>query len=205
MLLKTTTLIAAALAVCHFASASEVPSDLYYEVPAPFSESTAWELRAGSGFDFSNPYLGIHSFRATGYRILSPLFAVGIEGTLYSSRERDAAKTLETNLRPYGYETRALAPQWSGVGVLRVTPLSGLVKVFQRQVWSVEIGLLLRGGAIRYQDQTVGPLIGTGLEVALGIAKDFGLAAGLVWDGDSVPGRAWQSRVGFHLAPVVRF
>lgn len=200
-----TTLQGAVAGVCLFARALSAQPELFYEVPAPYSEDASWETRLDAGYDFSNPYLNVYAFRVGGYRILSPIFAAGLEGTLFTTTNKPATKTLEDTLRPYGYETQALAPQWSTAAVLRVTPLSGLLNVFRRQAWSAEISLLLRAGAIQYQQVGTAPLFGTGLEVSLGVAKNVGVHADINWDADALPSRDWQSRVGFRVGPVVRF
>lgn len=186
--------------------AAPSPEELiYYETDSSFSTDSPWELRATQGIDFSNPYAFLFATGLGASYSLDKTVSLGVEGSAYFAQQRASTAVLEDVLNRYGYRSDTVYPEYSAVGVIRLTPISGLVNFLSRSVLVADISLLLRGGLVNYRTLGLAPVIGTGLEVHLGISSHFGIAGSLLWDAQQPPGYRWESRVGFRLAPTWRF
>lgn len=186
-------------------SHAEQGPPLHYVLENSFFQPRYFENSLSGGYDFSNPYLGIYS--VTLQCLWAPInyFAVGVGFSRYQSKEKDAAATLRNEVDPIGYKLYALAPTHSVVGVVKITPLSGMLNVFSLHVWMAEISFLIRAGILDYDGLPEAPLIGTGLDIGLYFSLNWAMSIALLWDGDKPQDREWQSRVGFRLGPTVRF
>lgn len=186
-------------------SRAEEAGDLYYAASRPFAEPKSFELRLGTGYDFSNPYLNVLAFSASAYWLAGDDIAIGLEGAVFSTKKRGSTEVLEAELSPFNYQLKALAPEYSTVAIFRYTPVSGLVNLFSRKVIMADIHLLGRAGAVSYETQGLRPLLGLGFEVQLGFTPMWGMSVGMQWDAENVPKSDWQWRNGFRIGPTLRF
>jgi hypothetical protein len=180
---------------------------LYYVAVKAFSKlEPRIELQAIIGADITNPFLNVFGPRLGLYYNFNPFLSAGIEGSYYFSADRDSARNLEATLERHGYSLDDSSPEYGLMGVLRVSPLTGLLNLFSSTVVQTQISLLARGGTVSYAHGVgMGPSLGTGLEIGTHFQSGFGLLASLIWDWDHPTEDAWLSRTGFDLGLSVRF
>lgn len=177
---------------------------LYYAVERQFPEKR-WEGRATFTYDFSNPYLQVAGAHGALYWSMNRFLSFGLEGGAYTSSTRDSAVALAETLRRHGNRLDIATPDYGFVGVVRMTPISGLVNIFSSNVMQADVSIALRGGATRYVGLGWGPTLGTGLEVNLRAPSGWGLLTSLVLDWDRTSDSTWQSRIGVRVGPTYRF
>lgn len=203
------TAIAACLALSSLASGEEsAPSadaGLYYAAEENFDSKSNIELRLGAGQDFSNSFLSIYGFSGGALYLIDPHIAFGLEGTLYANSRKGSAVTLADEMARQGYLMHAVGPQARAVGLLRVTPISGMVNLFSKDILKVDISLLARAGGMRYQVVGWGPTAGLGLETLLGITPNFGVSISMHYDVEKPGSEDWLWRAGVMVGPTVRF
>lgn len=185
--------------------ASAAENDLYYAAEKPFLSNAKFEMRLGAGYDFSNPYINVYSGSLGLFYLIDRSLAPGIEVNGYTSGQRGSAQQLETELAPYNYKIKALAPQYSLVGVFRVTPISGVVNLLSTTTMMADVHLLGRAGVIQYDTVNLGPTFGLGVEFQMELNARFGFAAAVLWDIEKPGGQAWITRTGFRVGPSLRF
>ncbi len=179
-------------------------SDLYYVAEDTFGEAT-FETRLSGGHDFSNPFLNVFSAGAGVFWLANSSMAMGLEFTGYGSRLRGSMQQLDIELARSGYQLSAKYPEHTMVGVLRITPLSGMLNLLSFHILRVDMHLLARGGTVKYRDHALGPLLGTGVEVHFGVTPAFGIQASVLWDAEKLSDQNWQWRNGFRAGPTLRF
>lgn len=180
-------------------------TELYYAAKSVFSEPKNFEFRLGGGYDLSNPYLNIFSGQATLYWLMNSEFAFGVEGTAYMASKRSSTVALENELSPFGYSVKALSPNYSVIGLFRVTPISGLVNFFSSRIISADVSLIGRAGTIQYKGLGMSPVVGLALETHLGITPTFGVHSSIQWDLEKPGSFDWQWRSGFRIGPSFKF
>lgn len=178
---------------------------LHYVIEESFLEHRYFDISLSGGWGFSNPYLSIYSVNLGCLWAPVRHFAVGVGLSRYQSKEKEAAAILRDKVSPIGYKLYALAPTHSVAGVVKITPLSGMLNILSLHVWMAEISFLIHAGILDYDGLSESPLIGTGLDIGLYFSPGWGMSIALLWDVDKPQDREWQSRVGFRLGPTVRF
>jgi hypothetical protein len=180
-------------------------TQLYYAAKATFAEPKIVELRLGGGYDLSNPYLNVFSAQGSVYFLASSEWAFGIEGTKYLSSKRSSTTALENELAAYAYTVKAFEPDYSVIGLVRVTPISGLVNFFSQRILQADISLIGRAGVIQYKTLNLGPVMGLALETHIGISPRFGVHSSIQWDLEKPGSYDWQWRSGFRIGPSFKF
>ncbi len=180
-------------------------TQLYYAAKATFAEPKILELRLGGGYDLSNPYLNVFSAQGSAYFLASSEWAFGIEGTKYLSSKRSSTTALENELSAYAYTVKAFEPDYSVIGLVRVTPISGLVNFFSQRILQADISLVGRAGIIQYKTLNLGPVMGLALETHIGITPRFGVHSSIQWDLEKPGSYDWQWRSGFRIGPSFKF
>lgn len=195
------------LAMAATPDASESFSDqgLYYAAEENFDSKSKFELRLGGGTDFSNSFLSIYPIAAGGLYFIDPKIAVGVEGTAFLNSKKGSAVSLADEMAREGYLMHAVGPQARAVGLFRVTPISGMVNFFSKDILKVDISLLARAGGIRYQVIGWGPTMGLGLETVLGITPRFGVSIAMHYDVEKPGSEDWLWRAGVMVGPTLRF
>jgi hypothetical protein len=178
---------------------------LFYAADRAFSIDSKVEVRLQGGYDIANPYMNVFGPRLSALYLISPFISVGAEGTYYISQARQSATDLATTLKRHGYRLDTSAPDYSVVGLVRVTPISGLVNLFSSEILQAEISILGRGGTIHYDGVGLGPTFGTGLEVSGRLSSGFGFMVSVLWDIDLPADGVSQTRTGFWAGPTLRF
>lgn len=178
---------------------------LYYAAEESFDANSNIELRLGAGQDFSNSFLSIYGFSAGALYLIDQHMAVGLEGTMYHNSRKGSAVTLADEMARQGYLMHAVGPQGRAVGMFRVTPISGMVNFFSKDILKVDISLIARAGGMRYQVVGWGPTAGVGLETLLGISKNFGISIAMHYDVEKPGSEDWLWRAGVAVGPTIRF
>lgn len=189
-------------------AAEEAPSaesELYYAAAEPFQKAKNVELRLTGGADVSNPMVNIYGVTLGGYYLAKDWLAFGLEGTAFNSSTRIAAHALSSMIETYGYRVGSYSPDYSAVGVVRVTPIIGMVNWFSNSILAVELSAMLRAGAIHYQQRGVGMLLGAGLDVHVRISETFGVNLAVQGSSEQIGPTAWVWRTGISAGPSVRF
>ena len=182
-------------------------AEFFYMAEAPFVEGTKWETSLQPGYIFSDPYLNIATATASAYYMKQRGYAFGVELTGYSSWQSRAAQGMDSTLGDYGFASDQLTnrPVFGAVGVMRLTPMTGMLNFFSSRVVMTDISFLLRGGTVKYANLPLSPVVGTGVLIHLGFSADWGVDTALIWDFEHPANHNWQSRVGCRIGPTFRF
>lgn len=186
-------------------TSASADAGLYYAAEESFDSKSDVELRLGAGQDFSNSFLSIYGFSGGALYLVDPHIAVGLEGTMYHNSRKGSATTLADEMAREGYLMHAVGPQARAVGLFRVTPISGMVNFFSKDIIKVDISLIARAGGMRYSVIGWGPTAGLGLETLLGITKTFGISIAMHYDVEKPGSEDWLWRAGVAIGPTIRF
>ncbi len=187
------------------AEAATEDEALYYATEPAVNPAADFEVRLSSGHDYSNPYLSIYPISGGIMWLASPYLSFGFEVSKFYSTQRQSVAALENALGDFGFQVVPAAPDWSAAAVARITPLSGLVNFFGRRVVPASISLIVKGGTVKHTLYPPGPFFGTGLEVFMGMGRQWGVILALNWEVERPENREWVSRAGFRIGPSVRF
>lgn len=187
------------------ASFAETPEELlYYENESPFETNSRWEARPLFGLDYSDPYAILYSLGAGTSYSVDRTVSLGLEFTTYFTQIRASTRTLDDVLGRFGYRSDVVVPKYSVIAVGRYTPLSGLVNFLSRNVLLADLSLVVHLGTAQYQ-LGFAPVVGTGVEIHIGLTRTFGIAGTFLWEAHLPPQYKWESRVGVRLSPTWRF
>jgi len=185
--------------------ATESDAGLYFATEEALTTDHKFEIRSNVGYDFSNSYLAIYPIELGALYIIDPSISVGLEGSLFVTEKKGSAEAFADELKKFGYNMHAIAPMAKTVGMVRVTPLSGMVNFFSQSILKIDLSLVARAGAIRYQTAGWGPTAGLGLETLIGMGSNFGLTISFHYDVDKPNTDDWLWRAGVLVGPSFRF
>lgn len=184
--------------------ADSIDSGVYYAAEKSFNTDSKFELRLGTGYDFSNPYLNVFSLQGGGYYLLDSQMALGLEGTAYTSTNRGSYEELIKQFGSAGLAVSVNSPQYKVSAGFRVTPISGFVNVLSSKIVKANINLIGRVGAVQYSGRSLGPVLGGALETQIEITPHTGIFTQISWDFEKPGSDSWQGRSGFLIGPSFR-